>query len=193
VGPAEEPKVSTEQERAGQLRTTGHESILTTASNATVEIPLPPGSDLDAVRRWALGVMAGLGLNGWQFQFTRGIRTLGVCRYRSRTIGLSIHLVRANQPDETRQTLLHECGHALVDPGHGHDAVWRAKCVEIGARPERCCSAELDMPKGRWLARCGGCGAAYRRHRRPKRMTGWFCRKCGRERGGLTWSLPSGS
>lgn len=180
-----------DHEQPEQLRAAG-DATLHAASNATVEVPLPPSSDPEHVRRWALSVMAGFGLTEWKFQFTRGIKTLGVCRYQRRIIGLSIHLVRANQPEQVFDTTLHEVAHALVGPNHGHDAVWRQKCREIGAKPERCCTVELDLPKGRWLARCGGCGDEFRRHRRPKRMTGWFCRRCGRDEGALTWKL-SGS
>ena len=178
-----------QHEQPEQLRAAAHDAPPHDASNATVEVPLPPSSDPDGVRRWALGVMARFGLQEWQFQFTRGVRVLGICRYAKRIIGLSIHLVQANQPVQLRDTLLHEIAHSRVGPGHGHDAVWRAKCREIGARPERCCTVELDLPKGRWAATCGGCGTVYRRHRRPKRMAGWFCRKCGRERGALSWKL----
>lgn len=181
-------------EEPEQLRdVSGDGHLQPPASGGKVEIPLPPSSEPQEVRRWALAAMADFGLTDWQFQFTRGIETLGVCRYRRRIIGLSIHLVRANQPEQLRETLLHEVAHCLVGSGHGHDAVWRAKCREIGARPERCCTVELDLPKGRWVARCGSCGDEFRRHRRPKRVAGWFCRRCGRDRGALTWSLPSGS
>ena len=180
-----------DHEQPEQLRAAGRDGSLHAASNGKVEVPLPPSSDPDEIRRWALGVMAEFGLAEWKFEFTRGIRTLGVCRSRRRTIGLSRHLVRLDQPEQTRDVLLHEIGHALVGPGHGHDAVWRAKCREIGARPERCCTVELDLPKGRWAATCGECETVYRRHRRPKRMTGWFCRKCGRERGALSWKLSA--
>ena len=50
--------------------------------------------------------------------------------------------------DQVRDTILHEIAHALVGPGHGHDAVWKRKCREVGARPERC--GQADMPEGRW-------------------------------------------
>jgi len=180
-----------DHEETEQLRAAGRDGPLHAASNATPEVPLPPSNNPDEIHQWALGVMAGFGLHEWQLEFTRGVRVLGVCRYRKRIIGLSRHLVRANQPEQVRDTLLHEIAHALVGSGHGHNAVWRQKCREIGARPERCCSAELDLPKGRWAAVCGGCGDEFRRHRRPKRMTGWFCRKCGRERGALSWKLSA--
>lgn len=185
--------MNSDHEQPEQPRAAGRDDPLHVASEAAAGVPLSPSGDPDEVRRWALGVMAGFGLTEWRFEFTRGVRVLGVCRYRSRTIGLSVHLVRANNREQLRETLFHECAHALVGPGHGHDAVWGAKCREIGARPERCCTVELDLPEGRWLARCGGCGNEFRRHRRPKRMTGWFCRRCGRHKGTLTWVLSSGS
>jgi predicted SprT family Zn-dependent metalloprotease len=127
------------------------------------------------------------GLRDWTFAFNRRKRNLGLCRYHRKTIELSIFFVDRNDWDEIRDTILHEIAHALVGPDHGHDAVWKAKCLEIGARPERC--GQADMPAGRWQARCNGCGQEFSRHRRPRRLKGWFCRACGPERGGFVWQL----
>jgi predicted SprT family Zn-dependent metalloprotease len=138
-----------------------------------------------AARTLALQLMAEHGLHGWTFAFNKRQRTLGLCRYGLRAIELSIHLVDRNSAEEIQDTILHEIAHALVGPGHGHDAVWKARATEIGARPERC--GQADMPEGGWRARCGGCGQAFSRHRQPERLEGWFCRGCGPDRGKLTW------
>jgi len=127
-------------------------------------------------------------LPGWTFRFNRCKQAMGLCVYHRRTIELSIHFVERDNPaEEIRDTILHEIAHALVGPGHGHDKVWKRKCIEIGARPQRC--GHADMPKGRWSARCGGCGRSFHRHRqrKPKRSRGWFCRACGPEQGRLLW------
>lgn len=137
-------------------------------------------------RQLALELMAAHGLQGWSFGFNRRKRAMGLCVYRTRTIELSIHFVERDNPaDEIRDTILHEIAHALVGHGHGHDTVWKRKCVEIGARPQRC--GQADMPEGRWRASCKGCGKYFHRHRKPKHRQGWFCRTCGPDRGGLTW------
>jgi hypothetical protein len=46
------------------------------------------------------------------------------------------------------------------------------------------------MPSGPWQARCGCCGTLHHRFRRPKRLIGWYCRRCGVERGSLVWARP---
>jgi predicted SprT family Zn-dependent metalloprotease len=140
-------------------------------------------------RKLAVESMARHGLHDWTFQFNWRKRSMGLCRYAVKTLELSVHLVDRNGPDEILDTILHEIAHALVGPGHGHDAVWRRKCVEIGATPKRCGHAE--MPEGRWRAECATCGARFDRHRKPQRMKGWFCRGCGPERGALVWRQAS--
>ena len=126
------------------------------------------------------------GLQDWTFAFNRRKTHMGLCLYGPRVIELSVHFIARNGDDLIRDTLLHEIAHALVGPGQGHNWVWREKCLEIGARPERLCF-EVEMPEGLWQARCGWCGMVHHKHRRPKHMVGWFCRHCGKERGQLIW------
>lgn len=185
--------MSTEHEQPEQLRAISCNDPVQTARSVPTDVPTPPSNDPTEVRSWALSVMTSFGLGEWQFGFNNRVKSLGLCRYKVQRIELSIHLVRAGPEPELKDTLLHEIAHALVGVGHGHDAIWKAKAAEIGATPERCSDAEIEMPVGRWAATCGGCHAVYRRHRRPKRLTGWHCRGCGRERGSLAWSMSSPS
>jgi predicted SprT family Zn-dependent metalloprotease len=134
----------------------------------------------------ALQLMARHGLHGWAFRFNRWKQAMGLCIYSRKTIELSIYFVERDNPvEEIRDTILHEIAHALAGHGHGHDKVWKRKCMDIGARPKRC--GEADMPEGRWQAWCRGCGKSFHRYRKPTRGRGWFCRNCGPAKGRLAW------
>jgi len=146
------------------------------------------------VKKQALALMDKHGLHGWTFDFNRAKRQVGVCKYPTRTkpgcIELSMHYCERNDEEDILDTILHEIAHALVGPSHGHDEVWKAKCREIGARPERCYDVSvIDMPKGKWRANCPCCGREFHRHRRPKTLTGWWCKKCGKEKGQIVWQV----
>lgn len=137
----------------------------------------------------AVRLLAVHGLSDWSCAFNRSKRQMGCCHYGRRIIELSRHFVERNTLDLIRDTLLHEIAHALVGPGHGHDAVWKAMCLQVGAKPERLSNVP-DMPQGRWQAICDCCGMRHHKHRRPKRMKGWYCYQCGPNHGALVWSLP---
>jgi predicted SprT family Zn-dependent metalloprotease len=145
----------------------------------------PPDARMDKVQQIALDLLARHGLHAWSFRFNRRKKAMGMCYYHLRRIELSTYFVRHNGPEEILDTLLHEIAHALSGPDHAHDVVWKRKCMEIGARPVRC--GHAIMPEGPWKSRCGSCSHQYQRHRKPKRMQGWFCRFCGPDRGGLVW------
>jgi predicted SprT family Zn-dependent metalloprotease len=145
-------------------------------------MPLTPPT----VRELARSLLDAHGLEGWTVRFSRSKRTLGRCLYDDRTIEVSRHFVERNDVEAIRDTLLHEIAHALVGFGHGHDSAWRQMCQRIGARPERL-SFEAEMPAGRWQAVCPGCGLRHHKYRRPKHVTGWYCARCGIERGRLVW------
>jgi predicted SprT family Zn-dependent metalloprotease len=140
-----------------------------------------------AVEQLARSLLCVHGLHGWSFAFNRSKTTMGLCRYGTCGIELSIYFVERNTAEVIQDTLLHEIAHALAGRTGGHGPLWKAICVRIGARPERL-SFECDMPEGRWQATCGGCGKRHHRHRRPKRMRGWFCSCCGPQRGQLVWA-----
>lgn len=156
---------------------------LARASSRTLIIPETPQCEM--VRQQAQDLMLTHGLADWQFRFNRRKCSMGLCVYGRHTIELSVHLVERNGADEILDTILHEIAHALVGPRHGHNRVWKRKAIEIGARPQRC--GQADMPAGAWQAHCPTCGQLYNRHRKPKRMRGWHCPRCGSERGKLYW------
>lgn len=124
----------------------------------------------------------GLAEAGWRFRFDHARRRFGCCRYGAKIITLSRTLTLLNREEEVRDTLLHEIAHALC-PGDGHGRRWRAKCVELGARPVRCYSDDAVVSPARRAARYQwGCRACDWWVERRRRTRGTFvCTKC-RER-----------
>src|SRR5215207_599997 len=99
------------------------------------------------------GLLAG----GWRFRFDNARRRFGSCRSREKVITLSRPLTLLNGEEQVRDTILHEIAHALT-PDDGHGPQWRAKCREVGARPERCYGeAEVVAPPRRAAPYRYGC------------------------------------
>ena len=122
-----------------------------------------------------LMTLHGLHYPKWSFKFDHAKRRFGVCKYNRLggqifrgEISLSKHLVLLNDEEKVKDTILHEIAHALT-PGHGHDVVWKRKCIEIGAKPERCYSSKevntIPLSQFKYLATCGGCGKEFGLHK----------------------------
>ena len=97
-------------------------------------------------------------------------------------------------------TIRHEYAHALVwlrepDGRHGHDAVWRAACREVGCDPKATAAPTeeqlaLRAERAKYRVVCGSCGqeALYLKEGkivkllRAGRGSGLRCRVCGANR-----------
>ncbi|MBR3560503.1 MAG: SprT-like domain-containing protein [Oscillospiraceae bacterium] len=111
----------------------------------------------------------------------RASKRLGSCKY----VGAAVESVTISDfvldaADEVfYDTIRHEYAHALVKlrhprEKHGHDALWKAACREVGCAPERCCdpAALPEIPPRRQEAYhydliCRICGMSWQ----YKRMT----------------------
>lgn len=109
------------------------------------------------------------GLDDWEIAYDNAKRRAGICRFSSRTLGLSAPLTAVHTEDDVRDTILHEIAHALVGPAHGHDATWRAMARRIGSSGERCVSPDSPHAPAAWLGTCSA-GHTIERHRRPERV-----------------------
>ena len=122
----------------------------------------------------------GLRQKGWVIDIDNAKTRFGCCNFTKKEISLSKPLIEANDYVEVVDTILHEIAHALVGPGHGHDAVWKRMCVKIGAKPQRCFSSDDTVTiAGKYRAVCGGCKKEFSRHKRiPRgRKVACLCQK----------------
>ena len=131
--------------------------------------------ELTAVRALGEELLAGHGLTSWRFVFDNAKRRAGACKFDTRTISVSRHLMALYEEAHVRDTILHEIAHALVGPRHGHDAVWRAKARAIGCSGTRLVDAEAPRAPAPWQGTCPR-GHTYDRHRRPARPAS--CARC---------------
>jgi predicted SprT family Zn-dependent metalloprotease len=144
----------------------------------------------------------GLSQKGWVFGWNNRKRSLGVCKYGRGRPGGRVELNQywtstANEVDVI-DTIKHECAHALVGRGHGHDNAWKAMCIKVGcdpkARADEDVSGEMDSTGAKYFAQCGSCEQKFYKFRKPKYLEGSSCRKCGPELGKIKWQpmTPAG-
>lgn len=131
--------------------------------------------DLRAALALADSLLAEHGLHDWTATLDRAKTRAGACRFASRQVSLSGPLTRLHSEREVRDTILHEIAHALVGPGHQHDAVWRATATRIGCSGDRCVSPDAPRVQGDWVGTCPA-GHQRHRHRRPQRPQS--CARC---------------
>jgi superfamily II DNA or RNA helicase len=81
------------------------------------------------------------GLADWSIRLTATTQgPVGKCIPKDKCIILNAHHVDTHPDEEIKDTILHEIAHALT-PGHGHDADWRDRAIEIGCKNLGLCPA----------------------------------------------------
>lgn len=143
---------------------------------------------LSMVREAASELMFLHDLTNWSFGFNDRKRCLGVCYTNRRRIEVSLDLVRSQMWGEILETIKHEIAHALVGPGHGHDEVWKAAAIRVGAKPISCLDTYIPESGvgAKYVAQCP-CGSPHYLYRRTKNMTGRYCRRAGLKAGTLVY------
>ena len=124
----------------------------------------------------------------WSFKWSRAKKCFGVCQHSRRTIKVSKPLVSLNDEASVRDTILHEIAHALINIGHGHDHVWKARCREIGAEPVRCFKGSVNVPTSKYKVVCE-CGKEFSRNKRIRRGYLLVCPICNAKMGNEDFQL----
>jgi SprT protein len=139
--------------------------------------PLFEETKLTVVEELANELLEEHDLSDWRFEWSKDKRTVGWCRHHRKVIQYSLYFVHKTDMDEIRDTLLHEIAHALVGANHGHNHVWKSKCREIGARPERLANEESKTTAVyNYKLLCDNCGKEYYRYR--LRRATLYCSRC---------------
>ena len=115
------------------------------------------------------------GLHEWKVMLDRAKTRAGKCSYKRHTIYLSkYYLVNATE-DDVKDTILHEIAHALT-PGHGHDAHWKSKALELGCSGNVRCS-RFTQHQFHITCKCQNVNVYRHRVKQWIRDTG-YCKKC---------------
>ena len=121
----------------------------------------------------------------WRFRFEIATSRAGICRYTTRTIALSVSFVLRASWDDIRDTLLHEVAHAIVGPGHGHDAVWQTAARRLGCTAKRCSTVTHSLK--RWIGQCPRCRDRWFRQRLTAKLRQRsICPRC---RSRIAWRI----
>jgi len=125
----------------------------------------------------------------FRFKWTNAKRTFGYCWWFRKVIGLSKPLTELNPKHEVLDTILHEIAHGLAHKRHGekekgHGKLWKAICVEIGARPERCYTRSVKQPAATYIVVCLNCGKFWGSNKKKNvcELPQWACKKCGKDK-----------
>jgi predicted SprT family Zn-dependent metalloprotease len=92
-------------------------------------------------------------------------RQLGAIKFKNKVaveLVLSKVFIAANEEAAVKDLILHEIAHALVGCENEHNHVWKAKCREIGARPEQYAKLADSNVLPTHQVKCTQCECVYK-------------------------------
>jgi predicted SprT family Zn-dependent metalloprotease len=135
----------------------------------------------------------GLDVRGWRLEFRNFANRLGCCSSQHKIIAINAYYAENNEEGVVLDTLVHEVAHALVGPVRGHDLVWKAMALKLGCIPSACGKIGIKVQPGKWQASCPSCDYQFHKYRTPKFIRGYYCPKCGKEKGRLAFTAQNGN
>ena len=107
-------------------------------------------------------------------------RTLGRCTYEKYDdvtvpilIEFSRDLIESDDIEQIRETIIHECAHAIVTlqtgERHGHDELWKRTCRRLGIAGERCAKKPASE-NYKYICTCADCGKIVGRYFRAGKV-----------------------
>lgn len=131
--------------------------------------------------RMARNLMDVHGLSDWAFKWSNARQQAGSCDNKRKIIRLSRPIAHLWGPEGMRDTVLHEIAHALAGYKAAHGPAWKAVCRQIGAKPERCYTADesTPLPPAKYTGTCPN-GHTYRRQRLSPNARRQSCGRCAR-------------
>lgn len=111
------------------------------------------------------------GLSDWSIRIGSARGIAGMCNFSRKQITISLFLANAMTTENVTDTILHEIAHALAGSKAGHGDDWKAVCVRIGAKPERCYdTSDIDPSKRhRFIGFCPSNEHNHKRYGRNRR------------------------
>lgn len=111
--------------------------------------------------------------DSWTFQFNNRKRAMGMCDEAKKVIYLSKTFTLGRSHEEVLNTILHEIAHALAGCKNGHNSVWKAACMRVGARPEAKCDVNMTPEQlgAKWVCVDGSGNVVKSWFRKPRQST----------------------
>ncbi len=113
------------------------------------------------------------GLSDWRVQLQSKRTVLADTARFQKRIRYSKHFIKIATQEQFDGVTLHEIAHALVGAGHGHDAVFKKKVIEIGG-DNMYAQRSVNIQIYKYQLSCPSCEATGG----CNRVRSGLCRKC---------------